>query len=174
MYSLRYEVMVQMLQQFGYSGEVHAKLPPQAPLKEGGRVVLIVLNGSITASMILQRNEQKLYHEAEVRSILMRLKVLEWELVSSTPTAASPADTMTVKLPRTTPANGMKASSYPHRLVVSQSQMYSWSKLQRSIYFLADGTRNIERIAMLLSCSVDVLEQSINELQSLGAIERLS
>jgi hypothetical protein len=50
--------------------------------------------------------------------------------------------------------------------------MDSWSPLYRFVYSLADGTRNIERIAKLLSRHPDVIEQIIRDLQASGAIDR--
>jgi hypothetical protein len=50
--------------------------------------------------------------------------------------------------------------------------MRTWSVFQRSVYLLSDGTRNQEQIATLLSRPLALIEQTIFQLQQLGAIEK--
>ena len=169
MYSLDYDTMTQMLQQFKYSGEVHAVVPPQAALKSGGRVILTVFYGTITRCLLQGQVGQKPYHYTDALAIVSRLGVLEWKLAS--PTCPSTA-LDTIKTMRTAPM-GTTAPLYPHHIAVSHSQMSHWSALHRSVYSLADGTRTIERIACLLARSPNVIEQIIYDLQISGVIERL-
>src|SRR5271157_2678235 len=133
-------MMVQVLQQFRYSGEVHANMPLQAKIREEGRVILMVYNGVVRSCFILSRKGQKLYHDVETQRILSKVGVLEWELVPFT----SPQPTESVHPPpiaqASSPDNG--ARFCPRRLTVSQTQMRTWSVLQRSVYLLSDGIRD--------------------------------
>src|SRR5579884_4436256 len=80
MYSLAYGMMVQVLRQLGYSGEFHADVTPHAALKEGGRVVLVVRNGSVISCHIFDKHGQKLYHDAEAQRLLPTFGILNWKL----------------------------------------------------------------------------------------------
>jgi hypothetical protein len=167
MHSLRYEVILQMLQQFGYSGEAHATITPFALLREGGRAILIAREGKIIASLIVHKNGQKLYDGVEAQSILSHLGRLEWELVESyAPAAASPRETS-----RSVTPVRRADTFYPRRVLVPSSTIHQWTKQLRSVYLLADGTHNIEQIGRLLSYSNALVEEALQKLRSLGAIE---
>ncbi len=169
-YSLDYNMVIQVLQQFRYSGEVHADVPLQAKLREEGRVILIVYNGIIRSCFILDRNGRKLYHDVEAQRFLLKQGVLEWKLVPFT----SPPPTEPTHPPPIAPPRNSSSSThfYPRRLAVSQAQMRTWSVLQRSVYLLSDGTRDQTQIATLLSRPLTLIEQTILQLQQLGAIEK--
>ncbi len=178
MYSLDYNMMVQVLQQFRYSGEVHANVPLQAKLREEGRVILMVYDGVVRSCLILSKRGQKQFHDAEAQRFFSKVGVLEWELVPFT----SPQPTESVSPQPTQPAHPQpiaQASSpdsgarfCPRRLTVSQTQMRTWSVLQRSAYSLSDGIRDQAQIATLLSRPLNIIEQTISQLQQLGAIEK--
>jgi hypothetical protein len=183
MYSLAYEMMVQVLRQLGYSGEFHAEVVPHAALKEGGRVVLVVHNGSIVSCFIFNKHGQKLYHDAEAQRQLPTFGVLNWRLASSSPTrTANPITPPTAPIihrnvnpitppfvPKVTLVEGERRS-IPHRRSVSEAQVRTWSALERSVYFLADGVRSAEQIATLLSRPPALIEQIIQKLKASGAI----
>lgn len=167
MHSLRYEVILQMLQQFGYSGEAHATIAPSALLREGGRAILMAQNGKIITSLIVHKNGQKLYNGTEAQNILPHLGRLEWELVETRALSAP--------LPRGTSLSAMPiertGTFYPRRTPVPLYTVHQWTKQLRSVYLLADGTHSIEQIGRLLSYSKALVEESLQRLQSLGAIE---
>jgi hypothetical protein len=172
-YSLDYDMVVEVLQQFHYSGEVHADVLPQAKLREGGRVVLFVSNGIVGSCFILDRSGRKQYHDAEAQRLLPKLGVLQWNLVSF----ASPQQPMKPAYSPPIAPQPINTSSgayfCPRRLEVPQAQVHVRSVLQRSVYLLSDGTRTPEQIAVLLSRPLKVIEQTISELQRLGVIEKL-
>ncbi len=170
MYSLDYDMVVQVLHQFQYSGEVHADVLPQARLREGGRVVLIVSNGIVGSCFILDRNGQKLYHNAEAQRHLPKFGVLQWKLIPFTsPLPTKSAHAAPIAQPIDTSRD---VHISPRRLAVPQAQMRAWTVLQRSVYLLCDGTRTQEQIAVLLSRPLSLIEQTISELQRLGVIEK--
>jgi hypothetical protein len=170
MYSLEYRMLVQVLRQLRYSGEFHADVPPQAALREGGQVVLHVQNGNVISCLILNRYGQKLYHDAETQRLLPALGILDWKLASSTSSrTANPVTPPAVPVAKPEQRN---RQFIPRRLLVPEAQMRTWSTLERSVYFLADGTHSIEQIAMLLSRPPATIEQVIRNFQASGVIAR--
>lgn len=168
MYSLSYEMIVQVLRQFGYSGEVHAEIPIDSAHKRSGYVVLVVQNGEIKKCVISQQNGQKLLEGEQAFRMLSRLGVLDWKLIyAPTPgMAQSPS-------PSFAAGPGARSGSFcPRHLPLSPFQMQSWPMLYRSVYALADGTRSVEHIAMLLSHPIPKIEQVIRNLQDIGGIYR--
>jgi hypothetical protein len=168
MYSLSYEMIVQVLRQFGYSGEVHAEISIGSALKKSGHVVLVAQYGEIRKCIILQQDGQRLAEDEQAYAMLSRLGVLDWQLVPASPPgmAQSPS-------PSFTGGPGARSGSFcPRRLPLSPSQMQSWPMLYRSVYALADGTRSIEHIAMLLSHPLLRIEQIVRNLQDIGGISR--
>ena len=167
MHSLRYEVILQMLQEFGYSGEAHASIAPSAFLKEGGRAILIARDGRITANLIVHKNGRKLYDGEDAQNILSHLGRLEWELVEA-PTPSIPS---TRGISRTAVPTQRANTFYPRRIPMHSSIVHQWTKPLRSVYLLSDGTHNIEQISRLLTYSTSLVEESLQQLRALGAIE---
>lgn len=165
MHSLRYEVIIQLLQQFDYSGEAHASILPHSLLKEGGSAILTVKDGKVLDCVIFNREGKKLYAQAEAHSILSRLGILEWRLME-----APASSTQSLSGPLALPVHQGNTFS-PRRVAVPLSTVHQWPKLHRSVYFLADGTRNVEQIARIVSCPVTHVRRAINDLASLGALE---
>lgn len=172
MYSLEYEALIRVLRQLGFSGEFYADISSQAALKNGGRVILIVQNGNVTSCFILNRNGQKLHHDAEAQHLLAKLGILEWKRASATTTenlTAPPVAALIAK--KSTDSNGYFIPQ--QHLRVPEAQMRTWSMLERSVYFLADGKHSIEQIAKLLSRPITAIEQIIYRFEASGIIVRL-
>ena len=168
MYSLRYEMMIQVLQQLAYSGELQAKIPSQAALGEGGLVVLLVEKGKVISCLIFDKNGHKLYDDARAQRRLLKLGILDWHLVSSTESrTTSPVPLSTA--PEAIAARRVR-DLIPQRLPGYQTQMSTWSILERSVFSLADGTRTIEQIAMLLSRPIQTIVEVIYKLAKSGVI----
>jgi hypothetical protein len=174
MYSLTYDMIVQVLQQFNYSGEVHADIFPCANMRKGGRVILAVRSGSVVSCVIFSENGQKFYHDTEAYNFIVRLGVLDWKLVF----AASPPSTAflrssSIDTPPSmeTPVHSTRDGHFPRRRVVSPTQMRAWSMLYRSVYSLCDGTHSNELIATLLSRPPHSVEKVIRDLIDANAIE---
>jgi hypothetical protein len=168
MYSLKYEMMIQVLQQLSYSGELQANIPSQAALREGGLVVLLVQKGKVTSCLIFDKNGHKLHDDAQAQRRLLKLGIVDWHLVSSTRSqTASPVPLSTA--PEAIPAQ-REQDLIPQRLPGYQTQMPTWSILERSVFSLADGTRTIEQIATLLSRPIQTIVEVIYKLAKSGAI----
>lgn len=185
MYSLEYEMMIQTLRQLGFSGEFQADLPSQPVLRGGGRVVLLVRQGQVLSCFILDKDGQKIYHDAEAHQLLPRFGIVDWQLVSPPsgrsaytgppPFAAPGWPPVAPPAPPPPPTRRERSRGFfPQRLAVSEAQWRAWSTLERAVYALADGTHNIEQIAVLLSRPVPTIDQVIRNFESLGIIMRLS
>ena len=83
MYSLIYDMLVPVLRQFHYSGEVNADISPRSKMQEGGQITLIVQKGEVRSCVILNKSGQKVYHDQEAYHLVSRLGVLDWKLVPS-------------------------------------------------------------------------------------------
>lgn len=170
MYSLNYTMIVQVLKQYKYTGEAHAVVSAHSPLKQEGRIILSAQNGIVVSCFILNRNNQKLYHDQDALHLLPSFGVLDWQLVRTTTPSNSVAS---ANAGSTQPPamNGYHSSFLPHKLSVSPFLMDEWSSLQRSVYFLSDGRRTVQQMATLLARPIDQVQQAINELQRAKAIE---
>ena len=169
MYSLESDMMIQVIRQFGYSGDCHADIPPQGSLKHGAHAILVAHKGMITSISIFSRNGKKQYHDKEALSVLSQSGVLDWTLVPSSTTP--PVYSVTPSPPVRSPDADSIIPLRLRRLPVNQSQIRAWSTLHRSVYALIDGTRSIEQIASLLSRRPTVIKQIIRELHSQNALE---
>ena len=168
MYSLKYEMMTQVLQQLAYSGELRASIPSQTALREGGQVVLLAQKGQVISCMLFNKNGRMLCYGVQAQHLLIRLGIVDWQLVSSTESqTASP-----VPLPSVPGAISVQRERdlVPQRLLDSQAQMPTWSTLERSVFALADGTRTVEQIAILLSRPIQTIVQVISKLDKSGVI----
>ena len=59
----------------------------------------------------------------------------------------------------------------PQRLaVVGPAERGAWSRKQRQVFGLIDGTRSIERIAMILRQPLDLVQDLVRNLQAQGAV----
>src|SRR6185437_14302408 len=124
MYSLEYGRMVQILHQLRSSGEFHADIPPRSPLKQGGRIILLVQKGNIVSCFILDRNGQKLYHGNEAQRLLPMLGVLDWQLIPATPAKTTASAISSSGTPDMFPTVGI-AGFIPRRLGTSTGHMHA-------------------------------------------------
>jgi hypothetical protein len=168
MYSLEYRMMVQVLRQLGYSGEFHADVPSQTALRGGGKAVLIVHRGNVASCFILDKYGQKILHDEEAIYLLSSCGILDWRLAPSTSgRRATPPGAPAAK-----PSQNNRPP-IPYRLAISESQMRTWSPLERSVYVLCDGKHSVEQIAALLSRPLSMIGPILHKLEASGAITRL-
>lgn len=168
MYSLEYGMLVQVLRQLRYSGEFYADVSPRASLRTGGHVRLFVQNGTVVSCVISDKQERKLYHDADAYRLLPALGILDWKLA---PSPAAPVANPVTPPPvvQERPVERV-VSSYPRRYIIPEALMRTWSPAERSVYFLADGAHSIDQIARLLSRPPDAIEQILHHLEIAGAI----
>jgi len=168
MYSLTYETLIQILLHLAYSGELRAKIPAQALLKGGGEAVLLVQKGKIISCSVFHRNGNRWYGDVQAQRLLLRLGVVNWQVASSTGSQTTTLVSLPT-VPGTTSARRAQ-DLIPQNLPGFQTQMSTWSILERSVFSLADGTRTIEQIATLLSRPIETIIQVIYKLDKSGTI----
>ena len=89
---------------------------------------------------------------------------LSWDQVGSPAQVLLPAG-------RTPQAEPLLPGAVPQRLaVMGPAERGVWSRKQRQIFGLIDGTRSIERIAMMLHQPLDLVHDMVRDLQARGAI----
>lgn len=86
---------------------------------------------------------------------------LLWERVASTPQ----------RIVRASQAASPQPHAVPRRLArVAQGEVHAWSRKQRQVFALVDGSRSIERIAVILCQPSYVVEGIVHELQVRGVV----
>jgi hypothetical protein len=87
-----------------------------------------------------------------------------WDQVGNSPKVLLPAS-------RPPQAEPLLAGAVPHRLAVwGPAERGTWSRKHRQIFGLVDGTRSIERIALMLCQPLDLVQDIVRDLQAQGAI----
>ena len=93
---------------------------------------------------------------------------LSWDQVGNPAKLLLPAS-------RTPQAEPLPPGAVPQRLtVLGPAERGAWSRKQRQIFGLIDGTRSIERIAMMLRQPLNVVQDMVRDLQARGAITAMT
>ena len=96
---------------------------------------------------------------------LSSLGYLTWERALLTPQQTSP---IVLRDPQMTLS---QSSGVPRRRAQAEPvEMHVWSRKQRQIFALVDGSRSTERIAAMLCQPLNVVEDIVHDLQSRGVI----
>ena len=141
-------------------------------MREPCRIEINIMAGTIVSCSILGKSGRRLAGEKVVREI-SRLGQLRWNFTSqeeATMQAMSPASSF---LSPASPAfpRSAEVSLFPMRTAnLEQRQMRTWPRTHRAIFALADGTKNIEKIAAMLSISPSIVYKAILDLQAIGVL----
>ncbi|HZR41768.1 MAG TPA: hypothetical protein VFB12_16730 [Ktedonobacteraceae bacterium] len=162
MYMLDFETIQQVMQAYQQTGRLSADVPSGvAGLREPCHVEINVIAGLITSCTVVGKSGQKVTGK-KAEQELVRLGQLRWTFTPQSETVLQPSSPVLTKV---------SPSFFPRRSAqVEQRQMRHWSRLHRATFALADGTRNVEKIAAILSTSSDQLAHALHELQSMGVI----
>lgn len=162
MYTLDFETIRQVMQAHQKTGSLHAEMPAGiASLREPCRIEINILAGAIISCNILGTSGRRLTGEKAVQEVF-RLGQLNWtftpqqEVVTrqESPTYVPP-----------------EIFSFPRRIAhLERWQMASLSRLHRTVFALADGTKSAAKIAGILSTSPDLVDKALNDMQSMGII----
>ncbi len=167
MYTSNFTKLVQMLQETQKNWVVHIETeeigsgkPWQAQLSFVGGIVA-------TGHVWQKRDGRVLFTNGEAIRWLTSLPQFSWTLSALTlPEVVSPAL-------RDTQAGLSSPSRVPRRALQAEQQVISpWSRRQRQVFALVDGTRSAERIALILRQPPQVVEETLNELQAMDVITR--
>jgi hypothetical protein len=166
MYTLNFETIKQMMQAYQQTGSLYAEMPSGVGrLREPCRIEIDVVSGQITSCAVIGSSGRYLTGKEAMRE-LARLGRLNWTF---TPREEQSVETLP------TPSTPLKAveerNLLPRRIVyVDPVQMRNWPRVHRAVFALADGTKNVVKIAEVLSVPPDIVEKALKELQSIGVI----
>lgn len=162
MYMLDFETIQQVMQAYQQTGQLSADASAGvAGLREPCHVEINVIAGLITSCTLVGKSGQKVTGK-KAEQELLRLGQLRWTF---TPQLEAVVQSTSPVLARAS------LSFFPRRSAqIEQRQMRHWSRLHRATFALADGTRNVEKIAAILSTSPDQVAHALHELQSMGVI----
>jgi hypothetical protein len=161
MYTLDFETMKQVMQEHKKTGFLYADVPSGVTGLSGPcRIEVKLMAGAIDSCSIVSERGQRLPEKESIKQV-SRLGTLLWVFAPQTSAVQQISPALT---PR-------EASPFPQRTVQTERwQMNSWSRLHRSIFALADGTRSVAKIAEMLSVPPEHVDKSLRDLQSVGAI----
>ncbi len=130
------------------------------------RAQLTLAEGRVTTCNVQSSvNGRSLLTDGEAIRWLASLGYLTWERAALTPQRTSllvPGDSQTFLL---------QSSMVPRRLAQTGPMgMQTLSRKQRQVYALVDGNRSTERIAVMLCQPLNVVEDIVRDLQSMGVI----
>jgi hypothetical protein len=162
MYTLNFETIKQMMLAYQQTGFLYAEAPTGVgPLREPCRIEIKVMSGTMVSCTVVGTNGRRLTGK-EATQGLARLGRLTWTFTPLQeavvqPTSPVPVVEQKPLLPRRT-------------VFLEATQMRNFSRLQRAILALADGTRTTVKIAEVLSAPPQVVEKALRDLQTMGVI----
>jgi hypothetical protein len=132
---------------------------------ESWQAQLALSQGQLTSCQVLQSADgQLLLSESAALQWLVSQGGHSWDQVHDPPRLMLPA--------RHTPqAEPPLPDAVPQRVAALEpAESSTWSRKQRQVFGLVDGTRSIERIAMILRQPLDLVQDMVRDLQGRGAI----
>lgn len=162
-YTLDLVTIMQIMQAHKKTGALHADLPSGVPkLREPCRVEIALEAGNIFSCAIISKRGSLLTGD-EAYQKLVHLGRIRWTFVPQQ-SSVQPSESANR-------ASEKAVVSHPYRVgVIEQEQIRSWRLMYKMVYGLADGTRNIEEIAALLSTTPEAIEEVLRDLQSMRVI----
>ena len=126
---------------------------------------LTLSQGQVTSCQVRQSEDgQLLLQDSAALQWLASQGSRSWDQVSNPPRLVLP----TRPTPQEEP---LMPEAVPQRLeVLELAESRTWSRKQRQVFGLIDGTRSIERIAMILRQPLDLVQDLVRDLQARGAI----
>jgi hypothetical protein len=163
-YTLDIETMSQIMLAHKKTGHLYADLPSGLPgLRESCSVTIVLETGKIVSCSIANDRGFLLTGDKAYRE-LSHLGRLRWTFVTR-----SLPDTRSGLVARS--LEEKMVISRPRRIVaVEQWQMRRWQRMHRLVYRLADGTKSVAEIAILLSTNSEIIEETLRDLGSIGVI----
>jgi hypothetical protein len=176
MYNLDFETMKQVMQEHQKTGLLHAEVPSGvASLREPCRIEINIMAGTVVSCSVFGKSGRRLTGVKAVKEI-SRLGQLRWNFTSqeeATIQQVSPAPSrpMSPSLGYSASPQSVELSLFPVRTAnLEQWQMRAWPRTHRAIFALADGTKNIEKIAAMLSISPGIVYKATLDLQTIGVL----
>lgn len=126
---------------------------------------LSLSQGHLTSCQVLQSsNRQLLLTDSAALLWLASQGSHSWDQVGNPPRLLLPA--------RHTPqAESLLPDAVPQKVATLEpTESSTWSRKKRQVFGLIDGTRSIERIAMILRQPLDLVQDLVRDLQARGTI----
>lgn len=162
MYILDFETIKQVMQEHQKTGILSAETPSGVRNLRGPcRVEIILKAGGIVSCTLVGGNGGRLTGKDAVQP-LVHLGRLRWMFTPESEVIPPPA--------RPTFAAEGNFLFPQHMVWLEQEQVRSWPRMHRAVFALADGTKNVVKIAEMLSTSRDVVDGVLRDLQSIGVI----
>jgi hypothetical protein len=126
---------------------------------------LTISQGQVTSSQVLQSADgQLLLTDSAALQWLASQGSRSWDQVSNSPRLVLPTR-------RALQEGSLMPEAVPQRLeALELAESRMWSRKQRQVFGLVDGTRSIERIAMIMRQPLDLVQDLVRDLQARGAI----
>jgi len=159
--------LLQMLQGTQKNWVAHIALPEAVASGSGEpwQAKLTVIEGKVTCQVWSSVDKRVLLTNDGAIRWLATLPRLSWSLEPIVPPMAS-----------TRALQGSKATQVqqvPQRTThVEKRVLNTWSRKQRQVFALVDGSRTSEHIATMLQQPPVVVEKVLDDLQAIGAIQR--
>ena len=159
--------LLQMLQGTQKNWVAHIALPEAVASGSGEpwQAQLTVIEGKVTCQVWSSVDKRVLLTNDGALRWLATLPRLSWSLEPIVPPMAS-----------TRALQGSQATrvqQVPKRTThVEKRVLNTWSRKQRQVYALVDGSRTSEHIATMLQQPPLVVEKVLDDLQAIGAIQR--
>jgi len=133
---------------------------------EPWRAQLTLIEGKVTACHVQRSaNGRSLLTGGEAIRWLESLGYLTWERAAFTPQQTSPL------VLRDSQIAPLQPSGVPRRLAQAETVgTHEWSRKQRQVFALVDESRSAERIAVILCQPLNVVEEILHDLQSMGVV----
>ncbi len=167
MYTSDFAHLLQTLHGTQQNCVVHMELPETAQIGPGEpwQAQLTLIEGKVTCQVWSKVDKRVLLTNDEALHWLATLPRLSW----------SPEPFVPQQAPVSAWQRSQEISEpvVPRRITqVNTKLMNTWSRKQRQVFALIDGSRTTEHIATMLQLPPSVVEQVLNDLQAIGVIQR--
>lgn len=162
MYTLDFETMKQVMQEHQKTGFLVAETPSAVKNLRGPcRIEIMLKAGGVVSCTLVGSNGGQLTGK-DAAQALIQLGRLRWTFMPE-PAAVAPPE-------RPAPTTE-EIFLFPRQSAwLEQEQIRSWPRMHRAVFALADGTKDIVKIAEMLSTSPDVVDGALRDLRSIGVI----
>ncbi|HEY7420222.1 MAG TPA: hypothetical protein VH593_33905 [Ktedonobacteraceae bacterium] len=172
MYNLDFETMKQVMQEHQKTGLLYADVATGVTsIREPCFIEISLVAGTIVSCSLISKSGRRLTGEQAAKEIA-RLGQLRWNFTPKEGTAAqSMAPVFPQPVSPTPPSYPAEIALFPARTVnLDQWQVRSWPRTHRAVFALADGTKNIEKIAAMLSLPPATVYKACMDLQSIEVL----
>lgn len=176
MYKIDLPTLLRLFEEFQRSGTLTADIPRGVfGLKEPGFAMVELINGKIATCSIARKDGSYLASGRTALQMLQQADNLKWQIPESLPELSKEAGSLLpiteAPPPLNTPRRYLPPVTVPQRRIIpNQSILNSLTPKQRRVLSLADGTRNVSKIAGLLAISVEEAQWILGELEAMQLI----